>query len=295
MTQYLNVQKRYVALPQDIDLIAKKLLNEDRLFNEGVCRPERISQDDQCVKYGILEALRESNKDIRSLFNRNLATDLRLQVDVNHGLSKLIQLEILHESENQLRFCSPLHAMWLDEKRKKEADICLVKEIRGFQGFTVEELPKNPESEIMRKCESLKELKTKLRLGIPDNQIFKNIEMPYEWANASIVVRTEETWQTFMKALRDLFVEDMVSRMDDWVDKKKYPDLFNELLSIRLRRNFVEHSKSEQGRIEEEKCCLRDIGKRLPTTKEEWLMLQLKTLNRLSSALQTALEHVAKA
>ena len=295
LTQYLNIQKRYIALPQDIDLIVKRLLKDDRLFNEGVCRPERISQDDQCVLYGILEAISESGKDIQNWFPRNFVTDLRLPVDVNHVLSTIIQLEILQESENQLRFCSPLHALWLDEKRTKEIDICLIQKAKENQHFKIDELPENPDLEIKKKCESIKELKSQLRLALnKENQVFTNVEMPCEWTNASIVVRTEDTWQTFMKALRDLFVEDMVCRMDDWEDRKKYPDLNKELLSIRYRRNYVEHPDSEQGRKEEENCCLKDIDKRLPTTTDDWLILQIKTLDRLSNALQTTLEYTAK-
>ena len=295
LTQYLNIQKRYVALPQDIDLIVKRLLKDDRLFNEGVCRPERISQDDQCVLYGILEAISESGKDIQTWFQRNFVTDLRLPVDVNHVLSMLIQLEILQESENQLRFCSPLHALWLDDKRKKEIDICLIQKTKENRHFKIDELPENPDFEIQKKCESLKDLKSQLRLALnKENQVFKNVEMPREWANASIVVRTMDTWKIFIKALRDLFVEDMVCRMDDWEDKKKYPDLNKELLSIRYRRNYVEHPDSEQGRKEEENCCLKDIGKGLPTTTDDWLILQIKTLDRLSNALQTTFEYIAK-
>lgn len=295
LINYLNIQKRYVVLPQDVEFIIKRLLKEDRLFNEGVCRPERLSRDDQYVLYGILEAIRESKKDICANYPRNLVAELRLPVDINHRVSRLIQLEILYEHENQLRFCSPLHALWLNEKQQKGADICLAQEIKDSQLSRIEVLPENLDLEIKRKCESLKELKTQLRLALKKYQIFKNVEMPHEWENATTVVRTIDTWGIFIKALRDLFVEDIVSsRLDSWEDRKKYPELNKELHSIRIRRNYVEHPESEDSRKEEETCCLRDTGKILPTTSDDWTKLQLKALGRLIGILQATVEQIAK-
>jgi len=297
LVNYLNIQKRYIALPQDIDFLAKKLLKEDRLFNEGVCRPERLSQDSQYAIYGILDSLRDSTQDICSWFPRNLVMSLRLPLDVNREVSRLIRLEILYEHENQLRFCSPLHALWLDEKRQKGANIYLVKEKKNGQEAKTSMLPEKLPLEIQPKCERLKDLKSQLRIALfsqGEKQIFKNVEMPNEWENASIFVRTSDTWGIFIKALRDLFVEDIISRLDSWEDRRKYPDLNKELHSIRLRRNYVEHPASEEGRKEEETCCLRDIGKRFPTTANDWTILHLKALDRLLNILQTIIEQVAK-
>ncbi len=292
---YLNIQKRYVALPQDIDLISKRLLKEDRLFNEGVCRPERLNRDDQQLIFGILEALRESKQDICSWFPRSLVTNLRVSVDINDVFSRLIQLEILHEYENQLRFCSPLHALWLNEKLQKGTDIYFVQEIKNNRQSEVEVLPENLDLEIKRKCESLRDIKSQLRLALKkDNQIFKNVDMPQEWTNASIVVRTSDTWGTFIKALRDLFVEDVITRLDSWEDRKKFPELNKELHSIRVRRNYIEHPESEESRKEEEICCFRDIDKRLPTTTDDWAKLQLRVLNRLISLLKATVEQISK-
>lgn len=295
LTNYLNIQKRYVVLPQDVDLIAERLLNEDRLFNEGVCRPERIGSDSQCVMYGILESLGDSKQDIRSWFPKNLVTSLRLPVDVNREVSRLIQLEILHEHQARLRFCSPLHALWLEEKRRKGTDICSDRGIKDNQGIRAEVLPEDPGAEIRKKCEHLRELKSQLRFALgKENQVFKNIEMPNEWENASIVVRTPEAWGTFIKALRNLFVEDMLSQLDSWEDRRKFPNLNKELHSIRLRRNCIEHPTSEEGKKEEENCCLRDIGKRLPTSTTEWTILQLRAVDRLASAVQATIKQLAK-
>jgi hypothetical protein len=299
LVNHLNIQKRYVVIPQDIDLIARRLLKEDRLFNEGVCRPERLSRDSQCVIYSMLEALEESKQDIRTGFSRDVVMNLRLSVDVKHELSRLIQLEVLQEREDQVRFCSPLHAMWFETKRQKGSDI------RGGLSTEKEEsvsplspvgLPDDPASEIRRKVEHLRELKNQLRLALRgQSQVFKNVEMPNEWANASIVVPTQEAWGTFIKALRDLFVEDMLSRLDVWEDRRRYPTLNRELHSIRQRRNYVEHPDSKEGKEEEEKSCLRDIGKRFPTSTREWTLLQLKTLDHFLKALQETFEQIAKA
>lgn len=299
LINHLNTQKRYVAIPQDIDLIVQKLLREDRLFNEGVCRPERLSQDSQREIYGILEAIQGSKGDICSWFDREIVVNMRLPFDAKHEVARLIQLEILQEQENQLRFCSPLHAMWFKAKRQKGADV--FGELlgghtgEGDPGYRLTPILENPDSEIYLKCDCLKDRKSKLRQALHDNnQIFKNVEMPDEWANASIVVRTQESWAVFIKALRDLFVEDMKSRLDSWDDKRKYPDLTSLLHSIRLRRNYVEHPDSVEGRNEEEKCCLEDIRKRFPTATNDWLILQLTTLDRLIKVLEDTIEQIAR-
>lgn len=291
---YLNTQKRYIVLPQDVDLIASRLLREDRLFNEGVCRPERLSPDSQRAIYAILETLTESNQDIRASFPKDSIISLRLPIDVDREVSRLIQLEILHEHENQMRFCSPVHALWLDEKRRKNIDICSVRGAKDGHETVMVELPTDPPLEIRRKCEELRQLKSQIRVALQSGtQIFKNVDMPNEWANASITVQTPDTWGTFVKALRDLFVEDMTSRLDSWDDRKQYPDLYEELHSIRLRRNYVEHPKSEEGIKEEERCCLRDIDKRFPTCANDWIILQIKTLDRLINVVQGIVRQAA--
>ena len=299
LINHLNTQKRYVAIPQDIELIVHKLLREDRLFNEGVCRPERLSQDSQRVIYGILDIIEESKGNIRSWFDREIVVNMRLPFDLKHEVARLTQLEILQERENQLRFCSPLHAMWFEAKRQKGDDVFgeLLGEHTGGgdQRHPLTPIPENPDSEIRQKCNRLKDLKSKLRQALHDDrQIFKNVEMPDEWANASIVVRTQDSWDVFIKALRDLFVEDMKSRLDSWDDKRKYPDLTGLLHSIRLRRNYVEHPKSVDGRNEEEKCCLEDIDKRFPTSANDWLILQLATLDQLIKVLEATIEQIAR-
>lgn len=299
LINHLNTQKRYVAIPQDIELLVQKLLRDDRLFNEGICRPERLSRDSQRVIYGILETIQESKEDICSWFDREIVVNMRLPFDVKCEVTRLIQLEILQEQENQLRFCTPLHVMWFETKRQKDADIFgeLLGEHtgEGDQRHPLTPIPENPDSEIRLKCNCLKDIKSKLRQALHDDrQIFKNVEMPDEWANASIVVRTQDSWDVFIKALRDLFVEDMKSRLDSWDDKRKYPDLTSLLHSIRQRRNYVEHPNSVNGRNEEEKCCLEDIDKRFPTSANEWLILQLATLDQLINVLEATIEQIAR-
>jgi tetratricopeptide (TPR) repeat protein len=298
LINHLNTQKRYVAIPQDIDLIAQRLLREDRLFNEGVCRPERISRNSQAVIYGVLEAVQGARGDICSWFDREIALAMRLPFDVKCEVARLVQIEIFQERGNQLQFCSPLHAMWFETKRKKGVDIhgeSLGEQAEEGKQPLLTPIPEDPASEIRRKCDYLMHLKSQLRQALAaEQQIFKNIEMPGEWADACVVVRTQESWKVFIKALRNLFVEDMRERLDSWVDRKKYPELNRELHSIRLRRNYVEHPVSVDGREEEERCRLEDIGKRLPTSANDWLILQLKALDRLGRAIEATIEQIAR-
>lgn len=298
LINHLNTQKRYVAIPQDIDLIVQKLLREDRLFNEGVCRPERLSVNSQHLIYGVLEGIKGLNGDICTWFNREDIDNMGLPFDFKREIGRLIQLEVLQEQDSQLRFCSPLHAMWFEAKRQKGANIhgdLLGEHFEGEQMLSTMPIPEDPSSEIQQKGDSLKTLKSQLRQAIDDeHQIFKNVEMPEEWENACIVVRTRDSWNIFIKALRDLFVEDLKSRLDSWEDSKRYPDLNREMHSIRKRRNYVEHPESEEGKNEEEKCCLKDIDKRIPTSQNDWLILQLKTLDRLTKVLEAIIEQIAR-
>ena len=300
LINHLNTQKRYVAIPQDIELIVQKLLRDNSLFKQGICQPERLSQDSQRVIYGILETIQESKGDICSWFEREIIENMRLPFDVKHEVARLTLLEIFQEQENQLRFCSPLHAMWFETKRQKGDDV--FGELLGLhtgegdQGYPLTQIPENPDSEIRLKCDHLKDLKSKLRQALHDeHQIFKNVEMPNEWDNTSIVVRTKDSFGIFIKALRNLFVEDMRSQLKYWEDKRKYPDLTSLLHSIRLRRNYVEHREAVDARKEEEKCCLEDIGKRFPTSSNDWLILQLKALDRLIKVLEATFEQIARA
>ena len=250
---------------------------------------------------GIHEEMRPgmegSKGDICSYFDREIITNMRLPFDANQEVGRMIQLEILQDREGRLRFCSPLHAKWFEAKRQRGADVYGKPsgELSGHdEGFSITPIPEDPASEINRKCGRLKYLKGQLRTALDDeHQIFKNIEMQGQWNNACTVVCTPETWDVFIGALRDLFVEDMRSRLDSWADKKRYPDISSELYSTRWRRNYVEHPNSAQGREEEEKCRLRDIDKKFPTSADEWLTLQLNAIDRLINVIETAIEQNA--
>jgi len=297
LINHLNTQKRYVTIPQDIDLIAQRLLREDRLFNEGVCRPERITRNSQQVIYAILEKIQQAGEDICTWFGRDIVEDVKLTFDVKGEVARLIQLEILMDEEDRLRFCSPLHSMWFDTKRQKEADIHgepVIDKLNSPRMVSVT-IPNDPASEVRKQCDYLKDLKSQLRRALGnEQQIFRNVEMPEEWANASLVVRTQDAWNVFIKALRNIFVEDMVSRLDDWQDKRIYPDLYKQLHSIRKRRNYIEHPDSNDGRQQEESQCVRVLGKKFPTSGNEWLALQLDALTQITKALESALEQLAK-
>lgn len=298
LINHLNTQKRYVTIPQDIDLIARRLLREDRLFNEGVCRPQRLSRNSQQVIYAVLEKIEDAKGDICSWFDREILAGVNLPFDVRREIARLVRLEILLEEESRLRFCSPLHAMWFDSKRRRGADIHgepAIGQVVDNQQLTPIAIPDDPPSEIRRRCDRLKDLKSKLRHALSgDRQIFKNVEMPEEWSNASTVVRTRDSWGIFIKALRNIFVEDMTSRLDTWSDRKLYPELNRQMHSIRLRRNYVEHPDSVEGKEEEESRCLEVIGKRFPTSRDEWLMLQIESLDQLVRAFEVTIEQIAR-
>ena len=123
LINHLNTQKRYGAIPQDIDLMAQKLLKEDRLFNEGVCRPERISRNNQTTIFYILEKLAQSKLDIGRFFDRDIVTNLTAPFDLTLELARLKYLEIIQEEDECLKFCSPLHAKWFESNRLKGLDI----------------------------------------------------------------------------------------------------------------------------------------------------------------------------
>jgi tetratricopeptide (TPR) repeat protein len=296
LINFLNIQKRYVVFPQDIDFIAKKLLQEDRLFNEGLCRPERLKETSQKLINNIIVKLIYLKKDlgysfdIKSIFNSDISSEM------NQEILRLQQLDILLEQDNQLRFCSPLHALWFNKQRTKGMNIFLEipNSINNPENSLCFVVPDNPQAIIKEKCEKIREQKIQIRQALGKNrQIFKNIEMVDEWKNACAVVNTKDSWGLFIKALRDLFVQDMNSRLTEWEDRKLYHEL-NELLhSIRERRNYVEHEDSTSGKKEEEKCCLSDIKKKFPTSENDWLILQLKELERVEQILQKTLDRIA--
>ena len=297
LVNHLNTQKRYAALPQDVDLIVKNLLRDDRLFNEGVCRRERISTTNQLAIYTILKALNDKKIDICSWFKREVILEANGSVDINKELSRLKYLEIVQEQDNLLRFCSPLHAKWFESKRTKEADIH-----GDALGVVYDQIgTSEPEfmlpevsTKVQERCARLKSLKAELRTSlIPSQQVFHNTEFLTEWDDLSVVVLSRNTWVVFIKAMRDVFVKDMIEQLDAWEGRRKYPDLYRELNSVRERRNLVEHAESVQGREEEERSCLRDIGKRAATSSQEWVRLQVNLLDRMVNALEKCLLVVA--
>jgi tetratricopeptide (TPR) repeat protein len=298
LINHLNTQKRYVAIPQDVDLMAQRLMREDRLFNEGVCRTERLTARSQAVIYSMLGRLGAGGRDACSWFGAEAVGSSDWDADTRREVGRLVQLEVLQEEADQLRFCSPLHAAWFEAKRQKGSDLYAEAATEegsvGLLSLTAE-LPQDPAGEVRRLCETLRHLKSQVRQILGDRgQIFKNVEMPEEWANASTPVKTRASWDIFIKALRDLFVEDMVDRLEVWLSSGKHPALIRELNSVRLRRNYAEHRNSAEARNEEEQRCRADVGRRVPTAESEWLLLQLKTLGRLAAALQSTVDQLSR-
>lgn len=182
LINHLNTQKRYTAIPQDIDLLAKKLLREDRLFNEGVCRPERISQELQCTIYGILDTLQESGGDIGTWFDREIALSMKLRLDIKYEIAKLVTFEVLQEQEGQIQFCSRLHAKWLDDKRRKGSDIygkiCNITDKNNIQTLNPP-LHIHQEAGRPKEQEELKPYSTQY-LSLLENEIFKLFSSVYQ-------------------------------------------------------------------------------------------------------------------
>jgi tetratricopeptide (TPR) repeat protein len=114
---------RYRVLPQDVDEEANRLIEEDHLFEEGLCRPGRIEDADRPILATLARLTDEAALD-RPVEAKALVSELGLasQEEALRGrIAQLCSIGVLHSERrdySSVRFSTPLLAAWSKKQER---------------------------------------------------------------------------------------------------------------------------------------------------------------------------------
>lgn len=286
------------ALPSDLDSIMAKMLDQDILFQSGLCRPDRIDAElfeaiaallewqDLCEF--ILVLMRESGGEEKS----DLASwqpDLSSFVShiKNHYqiLARLGDIGVLQDDGTN--FFSPMLLQWLKKMRRQRKNISGSSDANGWQlisttdGVSLSARDwQNLDSELVRR--------TKYRGKPPLREKTSRAD---DWEVMVIEVRSENQFVSFIDATFRLFIDDR----DEKSSMLGYPWLYLAYHRIRLARNYVVHrSKTQTAMIAWNAVCMRALGGERnaywPSTSDEWRAIQAALLRTLYAGMHNAIE-----
>jgi hypothetical protein len=286
-----------VALPEDVDAVAEAMVKDDKLFTEGLCRPDRLTPDLEdalaaVLEWGDLLALihhlrQEDPAEWDPVFAgwqpsvEQFVTGLRLSGDPLDGL---VAIGVLRRDERGLAVFSPLLERWLRRMRAEGRPLGLTPRERPGPETTLsyEEL-QSLDAQLIRRCAEARKPSPLKPLPYSDVR---------EWRPLADPVDSAKTFKNFLDVAYDLFVHGREN-----VDAMRgYPRLCLAYHSLRLVRNYHDHQKTRtQAAISAwdqlyRLALRRERQGKEPTEGKEWLALRDELLRAFHGGLQDALE-----
>jgi len=287
------------ALPEDVTAVVQRMVEQDSLFTEGLCRPERLDSELQCaiaayLEYkDFLEILGMMNKaEQQSAVTRNFSPRVS---DLLMTFKEPTQLLERLEDIGLVRSCdeggtkvydlfSPLLEKWLRKMRSKRQALYSYASPLAW-GLSIEDRVVDMDANAWRALDG------KLTRACQDANITPPLEVkPYSGAWDLLVkeVTSEETFKAFAQVAYECFVENR-AREENLM---RFPWLFISFHRIRLIRNYFHHSdtRSSAAIAAWNQVCERALGgSRIhegPRNQEEWRAVQLVLLRAIDIGLR---------
>jgi hypothetical protein len=282
-----------------VDAVAVELIRNgpDKLFAEGLCRPERMNQDLQDVVAALLEwndmrefvaTLRDENeaavdgtrwKDAVRDWEPSLP-DLLAGINSSQApLDRLVAIGVLRKAEDKYVFFSPMLEGWLMRMRRDGRDLHSRADGRGWSivAATDWQLDGNAwrqyDYQLLRNC-AVASLKPPLReVQRPDGC----------YAGIAVRVTSREEFKSFIGSVFEAFVDGRgeASAM------VRFPWFTLAYNQVRLVRNFYHHERPTAVAVKAwDQLCSRALAtghaaRRMPRTADEWQKIQSLILRNL--------------
>jgi hypothetical protein len=285
------------ALPSDIDSIIPKILDQDILFQSGLCRPDRIDIQiaeaiaallewrDLCDFLPALINDIEGPADILRRWQPNPQAFLAHMKNPDQIFGRLKDIGVFREDGEG--FFSPLLELWLIKMRKQSRNLIGGHNVTRWQIISVGDGGnqtarewQNLDSELVR-C-------TKYRGKPPLKEKSTRAD---DWDTLIREVASESDFCLFLDAAFRLFIDER----DEKATMLQYPWLYLAYHRTRLVRNYVVHrSKTKTALMAWNTVCVHALGGERsaywPATSEEWRAVQVTILRALYAGINNALE-----
>jgi tetratricopeptide (TPR) repeat protein len=289
------------ALPDDVDNVIPRMIEQDRLFQEGLCRKDRMDTELQCAIAGFLEW-----RDLMEIFPQLSKEPEWPEVlkrwspqpsDLLAGfgdpgvlMGRLVAVGVMTKADGSFRFFSPLLEMWLRKMRKDGKGLHDGVSAASWglsPNQDVANLPgpewKRLDSELMQRCQVCG-LKPPLRLKVVREEL---------WNTLAIEVSSREMLEDVLKAAYSLLVDGREEKEVLY----RFPWLTLAYHRMRLVRNFFFHDGDKPTGVALSawsQVFSRAVGRPYngeeARSPEEWRSIQITMLRTLQIGFRNAIE-----
>lgn len=286
------------ALPEDVDDVVLDLVRQDILFQSGLCRPDRVSDE---IAYAVAALLEW--KDLRTLLPQLIEEDdderkiilaaWQPQLDSflahfpqpDRVADRLVEIGLMRGDGKD--FFSPLLEMWLRRMRSERRTISHNQTVNHWEmlstndGIALSDRAwQNLDSDLIQRSKHRGKPPLKEKATRAD-----------QWEAMVREVNSESDFNVFLDALYRLFVDGREEKNS----LPNYPWLFLVYHRIRLVRNYIVHQSETATAL----AAWNDVTSRAfggsrsayrPVITEEWRKLQFTLLRNLFAALTNAIE-----
>ncbi len=286
-----------VALPSDVDAVVPRILEQNILFQAGLCRPDRIDPDlaeaiaallewrDLCdFLPDLLDEISEP-KHFSSGWLPQLHTFLAQTQYPDQVISRLKDIGVMREDGES--FFSPLLELWLKKMRKEARSLSAENKLGKWPFYSTVDGGvlsardwQNLDSELVRRAKYRGQPPLKEKSTRAD-----------DWETMVREVRNETDFNSFIDSVFRLIIDER----DEKDSMLEYPWLFYSYHRTRLIRNYVVHrSKTKTALLAWNAMCMQALGgdrsAYWPTSGEEWRAIQVAILRSLFAGMNNAVE-----
>jgi hypothetical protein len=288
------------ALPSDVDLVIPRIVEDDALFQAGLCRPDRIDSKLEEVIAALLEwrdlvaflPTLSTDPDWAGVIAlwKPQARDLVAALgNPDLLLNQLTAIGVLSRRGSGYEFFSPLVERWLQKMRDHGRTLRPESTTNSWgvasygDGATLTgDDWQRLDNELVRRCRNA-------RLKIP---LKERASSPDDWRNLVREVTGHEEFKFFLSSLFGLFIDGR----EDKEAMLSYPWLTLAFHRSRLVRNYFEHGASAPSRVAAmawDQVCTRALGRQCtsytPATANEWRAVQVLLLRTMFAGMKNAI------
>lgn len=295
-----NLEGPWVTvMPGDVDVAIPGLLDQDRLFQEGLCRKDRLDAELQAAIAAVLEwsdvrellpALSEEPdwSELLKHWEPQLAELIAGLGDPDEILNRLVAVGVMRRDSGRVKFFSPLLERWLHKMRNENRSLLIDRGTGNWGLSPDEEVALLAGTEWMRFDAELSSRCQKA--GVPPPLKLKAAH-PESWATLTRSVTSGDDFQLFLNTTHDLLIDGREEKQA----MLKYPWLMLAYHRLRLVRNvFIHGAKPSMVALSAwDKVYFRGVGRQRnggePNGSEEWRSVQLVLLRAFHIGYRNAI------
>lgn len=287
------------VLPEDVEVIIPKIIEQDTLFNSGLCRPDRIDAELAEAIAALLEwrdlceflpeLRKEPENKMPSDWQPGIRTFLAHMPNVDHILRRLVDIGVLRKDEytQTETFFSPLVEEWLKKMRRQRRSLSAQMDVNPWQLISTIDGAALPARDWQ--FQDVELVRRASYRGKPP--LREKATLFEDWERMLKEVRSKDDFCTFIDSVFRLIIDGR----EEKESLCHYPWLFLIYHRSRLIRNYIVHPSPTKAALSAwNTICTRALGgdrnAYLPSNPDEWRAIQIALLRNLYAAYKNAID-----